>query len=65
MKFRRDLSNDDLNRLTTGMQLSRHADGHVFIQEGEIGTTVFLIVQGTVVATQQVLDRTIIQREPL
>lgn len=57
------LSNDDLNELTSALTLSRHDDGTIFIQEGDTGDTVFLLIEGTVLVTkrfgdsEQVIDR--------
>lgn len=50
----KNLSNDDLNLMTSIMRLSRHDDGHVFIEEGETGDTVFLILEGSVAVTRHI-----------
>ena len=51
-----NLSNDELNQLAAMMSLSKHADGHVFMREGEAGDTVFLLVEGTVAVTLHVAE---------
>jgi CRP-like cAMP-binding protein/2-polyprenyl-6-methoxyphenol hydroxylase-like FAD-dependent oxidoreductase len=52
-----NLSNDELNQLASVMLLSKHADGHVFIREGEVGDTIFLVIEGTIAVTLLVADR--------
>lgn len=51
------LSNSELNQLASLMTLSKHDDGHIFIQEGEAGDTIFLLVEGSVVVTKQIENR--------
>lgn len=43
-----DLTNEELNHLTTMMRLSRHSEGHTFFTEGEIGDNIFLLLEGQV-----------------
>ena len=54
------LTNDEQNQLTAGLTLSKHEDGHIFIQEGETGDTIFLVVEGSVAVTQSAGNRQIL-----
>ena len=56
-RYFKDLSNDELNRLTAQMQLSKHSDGHIFIEEGERGDTIFLILEGNVAVMRKQNDQ--------
>lgn len=51
------LSNEELNQLTALMKLTKHGNGHAFTREGEIGDTVFLLIEGAISITLRVGTR--------
>lgn len=53
-RFFQSLPNEELNVLTGALTLSKHNDGHVFIREGESGDIIYLVIEGTVVVTQEI-----------
>lgn len=59
-KFFQNLSNEELNVITSVLKLSKHDNEHVFIQEGEKGDTIYLVIEGTVVITQNINDEDIV-----
>lgn len=52
-----NLTNDELNQLTSLMTLTKHSDGHTFFEEGDVGDRIYFVVEGTVAVSLRVEDR--------
>lgn len=52
-----NLTNDELNQLTSMMVLKKHSDSYTFFEEGDIGDQIFLLVEGSVAVSLLVENR--------
>ena len=52
------LDADSLSRLVDVLHIDAFSDGYEFFAQGDIGDTAYLVLEGEVVATRQVGDRT-------